>query len=132
MYRWVKASGITGKKDKNFSIYTDIHYTDGTPYWGPNIQVWILNGRLTMAKLPVGTYGWTYFEKIIITSKPVNYLIFSLLLKTSHQGKAWFSNVTLSEVQGQVYLSEISLILGHLLRLPCSSICQQLSPKFGN
>jgi len=82
---WTKAAGGTGDRDKDYSLYIDLKYVDGTPGWG------------FMVAAETGTHDWQLLEQTIRPEKPVRSLSFHLLFRGSHAGTVWFDDAFLAE-----------------------------------
>ncbi len=85
---WSKAENVSGSSDRDYSLYIDILYIDGTTLWGQT------------ARFHPGTHDWQRRELVILPAKPVRSLTFHCLLR-QHSGRAWFDDVTLQEVAEQ-------------------------------
>ena len=83
---WSKADGVGGTRDRDYSLYLDLIYTDGTPLWG----------RITPFR--TGTHGWQQAKVVVLPAKPVRRLSFHMLLR-NHAGKAWFRGAKLWELR---------------------------------
>lgn len=79
-----KAENVSGHPDRNFSLYVDIYYTDGTPLYGQTID-W-----------QTGTTDWQYGELKIDPAKPIRHVNVYLLLR-AHSGTAWFDDLFVTE-----------------------------------
>jgi len=95
---WCRSEGVTGEEDNDFSIYLDIHYTDGTPLYGRTIPC------------PVGTHDWTYLEAVVVPDKPIATVSYYLLLRTAHAGTGWFDDLQLREVLTEVTTFDGALV----------------------
>ncbi len=82
---WSKADNVSGSPDSGYSLYVDIAYQDGTPLWGQT------------ANFRTGTHDWQQRELLILPQKPVKSLTLHCIFR-GHTGKAWFDDVTLSEI----------------------------------
>jgi len=83
---WSKCRDVSGGPDRNYSLYLDLVYRDGTPLWG----------RVT--PFDTGTHGWQEKTVMIFPVKPVRQVTVNLLLRR-HSGKAWFREATLKELK---------------------------------
>jgi hypothetical protein len=72
-----KAEGVSGTADRDYSLYLDLVYADGTPLWGQ------------VASFSAGTHDWQRRQVVVLPEKPVKRVSFNLLLR-GHGGKAWF------------------------------------------
>ena len=79
-----KAEGVSGHRDRGFSVYVDIYYTDGTPLYGQTID-W-----------QTGSTDWQHAELCIEPAKPIRNVNVYLLLR-GHSGTAWFDDVFVAE-----------------------------------
>ena len=84
-----KAEGVSGPADRDYSVYLDLLYADGTPLWGQ------------VASFPAGTHDWQRRQVVILPEKPVKRITFYLLLR-GHGGKAWFRDPELREIHSPV------------------------------
>ena len=87
---WSKAEGVGGTRDREYSLYLDLLYTDGTPLWG---QVDSFN---------VGTHDWEKAQVIVFPEKPVARVSFHMLLR-GHAGKAWFRDPQMKTVSAFLF-----------------------------
>jgi hypothetical protein len=83
---WSKAAGVSGSPDTDYSLYVDLIYTDGKPLWGQT------------ANFRTGTHDWERRELLIVPDKPVKSLTLHCLFR-NHSGKAWFDDISLTEIQ---------------------------------
>ena len=75
---WSKAQGVGGGGD--YSVYLDILYEDGTPWWGKT-SPWSR-----------GTHDWEYSARVHRPQKPVKEIkVFVFLRRTT--GTAWFDDL---------------------------------------
>lgn len=79
---WVKGQDLKGETGKDFSVYCDATYNDGTPGWGFNTP------------LPLGTYDWQPASLVIDAPKPITSLTLWLLVRGNVTGKVWFDDLT--------------------------------------
>lgn len=84
---WSRCDGVGGSPDADYSVYVDLLYSDGTPLWGQ------------VAPFAVGTHDWQSRRVLVAPAKPVKRAVINLLLR-SHQGTAWFDDVSASELKG--------------------------------
>ena len=80
---WSRAESVTGDLDKDYSIYCDLTYTDGTTKWG------------FIAPFATGTHDWQQAEVQITPEKPIMAVAFHLLLRGPHTGTVWFDDAAL-------------------------------------
>ena len=80
---WSRAENVTGTPDKDYALYCDVTYTDGTNRWG------------FVAPFEVGTHGWQKAEVRIVPEKPVANIGFHLLFRGQHTGTVWFDDASL-------------------------------------
>ena len=85
---WSKSSEVNGSADDGYALYLDLTYTDGDHLWG------------SLSSFSSGTHDWQEKKVRIVPSKPVKVASVYVLLRR-HIGKAWFSNVTYSELGGK-------------------------------
>lgn len=83
---WSKAEGVGGSCDRDYSLYLDLIYQDGTPLWG---QVDAFN---------VGSHDWEKAEVMVFPDKPVRSVAFHMLLRR-HTGRALFRDPELRVLQ---------------------------------
>jgi len=77
-----RARDVGGSRDRDYSLYLDLEYMDGTPLWGQ------------ISSFSVGSHDWQARKVLIIPEKPVRSVTVHLLLRR-HTGKAWFRNARL-------------------------------------
>ncbi|MEW6360332.1 MAG: NEW3 domain-containing protein [Planctomycetota bacterium] len=82
---WSKAENVSGGKNKDYSVYVDIQYADGTPLYGQTID------------FTAGAHDWEYAEALIEPAKPVKSLRLHVLFRR-HSGKVWFDDIRICEV----------------------------------
>lgn len=83
---WSKAENVTGSPDANYSVYLDVHYTDGSASWGHTLT------------FDTDTHDWQFREGIIAPTKPISYVSVHCLLRGDHQGTVWFDGPNVHEV----------------------------------
>ncbi|MBN2507845.1 MAG: hypothetical protein JXQ71_14245 [Verrucomicrobia bacterium] len=83
---WSKAQRVGGSADRDYSLYVDLVYTDGTPLWGQ------------AGNFRCGTHDWEAVEFLILPDKPVKTLTLHCLFR-SHSGTAWFDDIRVSEIR---------------------------------
>ncbi len=81
-----RAFNVGGSRDREYSLYLDLLYTDGTPLWGQ------------VSSFSVGTHDWQERRVLVIPEKPVRSVTVHLLLRR-HTGKAWFRDARLEELR---------------------------------
>ncbi len=81
---WSRAEGVDGSPDRDYSLYVDIIYNDGTPLWGRT------------ANFQCGTHDWEQREILITPEKPIRTLSFYCLVR-NHAGKVWFDEVEVED-----------------------------------
>ena len=80
-----KAVGVSGKPDRNYSLYVDLYYmNDGGHIWGRTHT------------FQTGTTDWQMGELLIEPEKPIKNVNVYLLLR-GHSGTAYFDDVALME-----------------------------------
>ena len=84
---WSKAEGVQGSRGAEYSVWVDLTYTDGTPLWGQR------------ATFEVGTHDWQHAEQAFVVSKPVKSVQVNLLFRNGLNGKVWFDDVSLQEIE---------------------------------
>lgn len=78
---WSKAEGVTGAQDRDYSLYVDCYYTDGTALYGQAVT------------FAVGSHDWQYGERLIKPEKPIRNVNVYLLFRGNHTGTVWFDDV---------------------------------------
>jgi hypothetical protein len=78
---WSKAENVTGAKDRDYALYVDCYYTDGTAIYGQTVD------------FDPGTHDWQYGERTIEPEKPVRNINVYLLFRGNHTGQVWFDDV---------------------------------------
>jgi hypothetical protein len=81
---WCKAEGVTGERDKDFSIYCDLTLANGQPSWGHSVP------------FNLGTYDWEQQQVVIDLPERVNAMSLHLLFRGNHTGRAWFDDVSVT------------------------------------
>jgi hypothetical protein len=79
-----RAENVSGPPNREYSLYVDIYYTDGTPLYGRAVP------------FQTGTTDWQRAELVIEPEKPIRTVSVYLLLR-GKAGTAWFDDVTLAE-----------------------------------
>ncbi|MBN2129348.1 MAG: hypothetical protein JW741_07615, partial [Sedimentisphaerales bacterium] len=87
---WSRAENVGGTRDRDYCLYLDLRYTDGTPLWG-QVDSW-----------SVGTHDWEKAQVIVFPEKPVASVSFHMLLR-GHSGKAWFRDPQLQTVHAFLF-----------------------------
>jgi len=87
---WSKAESVGGTRDRDYSLYLDLQYTDGTPLWGQ------------VDSFSAGTHDWERAQVIVFPEKPVARVSFHMLLR-NHAGKAWFRDPQLKTVSAFLF-----------------------------
>jgi hypothetical protein len=82
---WSKAREVSGTADREYALYCDLEYTDGTPLWGQ------------VASFDVGTHDWQQREVMILPAKPVRAITVHCLFR-GHGGQAWFDDTELHQL----------------------------------
>jgi hypothetical protein len=80
---WSKAVGITGQTDRDYSVYCDLMYQDGSHLYGQT------------ADYTTGTHDWQRVQHVISLTKPVHLASVYVLLRGEHTGIAYFSDISL-------------------------------------
>ncbi len=83
---WSRATGVTGGRDNDYSLYLDLLYTDGTPLWGQT------------AAFSTGTHAGERREVLVLPEKPVRSVTVHLLLR-GHGGRADFRDARLGVLE---------------------------------
>jgi hypothetical protein len=79
-----KAENVEGQSGRDYSLYIDIYYTDGTKLYGRTFD------------FTTGTGDWQLGELYIEPAKAIRSVTTNLLLR-GRSGKAWFDDVALLE-----------------------------------
>jgi len=82
---WSKAREVSGTADREYALYCDLEYTDGTPLWGQ------------VASFDVGTHDWQQREVMILPAKPVRSITVHCLFR-GHRGQVWFDDAELHQL----------------------------------
>ncbi len=91
---WSKCENVSGAPDNNYCLYVDTAYNDGSHLWG------------TYSPFQVGTHGWQFGSLVVVPTKPIASINVYVLLRY-HTGDAWFSNVTITQLEpGQFFDSQ--------------------------
>ncbi|MBI2299218.1 MAG: hypothetical protein HYU66_09815 [Armatimonadetes bacterium] len=78
---WSRAEGVTGQQDRDYAVYVDCYYTDGSAIYGQTIP------------FATGTHDWQPGELTIEPAKPIRNINVYLLFRGNHLGRAWFDDV---------------------------------------
>ena len=78
---WSRAENVTGQKDRDYALYVDCYYTDGTALYGQTVE------------FDTGTHDWQYGERTIEPTKPIRNINVYLLFRGKHTGRVWFDDV---------------------------------------
>jgi hypothetical protein len=78
---WSKAENVAGPKDRDYALYVDCYYTDGTAIYGQTVE------------FDTGTHDWQYGERTIEPEKPIRNINVYLLFRGAHTGRVWFDDV---------------------------------------
>ncbi|MGQ9730673.1 MAG: hypothetical protein ACUVX8_05300, partial [Candidatus Zipacnadales bacterium] len=98
---WSKAQDVSGTADRDYALYCDLIYTDGSPLWGQ------------ITPFSVGTHDWQQREVMIIPAQPVRSITVHCLFRGNHQGQVWFDDVELFEMKaaaGTVLLDGVAVV----------------------
>ena len=87
---WSRAENVTGGGD--FSVYLDVFFEDGTPWWAKQ------------ASWPRGTHGWTYAASAFHPPKPVRRIEVYVLLRRC-EGTAWADDIFLE--RGGLHVTDL-------------------------
>lgn len=79
-----RAENVSGPRSRDYSLYVDIYYTDGTPLYGRTYD------------FETGTTDWQMGELIIEPAKPIRNVNVYLLLR-GKSGTVWFDDVAVME-----------------------------------
>jgi dienelactone hydrolase len=82
---WSKAQNVGGSRDRDYALYLDLVYQDGSPLWG---QADVFNA---------GSHDWEKAEVTIVPEKPVQSVTLNLLFR-NHTGAAQFREAALRPV----------------------------------
>jgi hypothetical protein len=79
-----RGENVSGGRDRGYSLYVDIYYTDGTPLYGQTYD------------FATGTTDWQLGELCLEPAKPIRNVNVYLLLRDK-SGTAWFDDVAVME-----------------------------------
>lgn len=82
---WSKARDVSGTADREYALYCDLEYVDGTPLWGQ------------VTPFAVGTHDWQQRQVLIVPAKPVRSITVHCLFR-GHDGQVWFDDVELHQL----------------------------------
>jgi len=82
---WSKAREVSGTADREYALYCDLEYMDGTPLWGQ------------VASFDVGTRDWQQREVMILPAKPVRSITVHCLFR-GHRGQVWFDDTEVHQL----------------------------------
>jgi cephalosporin-C deacetylase-like acetyl esterase len=83
---WSKAENVGGSRDRDYSLYIDLVYQDGSPLWG---QVDAFNA---------GSHDWEKAQVTIFPEKAIKSVTLNLLLR-NHTGSAQFRDAELRPIR---------------------------------
>lgn len=83
---WSKAENVSGRRDRNYSIYVDITYDDGSKLWAQT------------AEFSTGTHDWERSERWIQPKKPIKTLRTHALFR-GHTGVVWFDDLSIEVLE---------------------------------
>jgi len=75
---WARSEDAQVSRD--FNVYLDLHYADGTPLWGQ------------VAPFETGTHDWQYSEHVFEVAKPVKTIEVFVLFREA-KGTVWFDDI---------------------------------------
>jgi hypothetical protein len=78
---WSKAENVTGNEDRDYALYADCYYADGTALYGQTVS------------FAPGTHDWQYGEHVIQPEKPIARVNVYLLFRGNHTGRVWFDDI---------------------------------------
>ncbi|HIE52594.1 MAG TPA: hypothetical protein EYP85_12635 [Armatimonadetes bacterium] len=82
---WSRAEGVTGEPDRDYALYLDLTFADGSHLWGQT------------APFAVGTHDWQQVTVRVEPPKPIATVAYHLLFRGNHTGTVWFDNASLKE-----------------------------------
>ena len=78
---WSRAENVSGQASRDYAIYVDCYYTDGSAIHGQTID------------FATGTHDWQRGERTIEPEKPIRNINVYLLFRGGHTGQVWFDDV---------------------------------------
>lgn len=103
---WSKSDSVDGSADRDYSIYIDAQYADGTPLWG------------LATPFPTGNHDWSRRQVTVLPQKPLKSLTVYALFR-NHRGTVWFDDFSARELTGEdVFDSQASPLGKRLATLP--------------
>ncbi|MDI9585140.1 MAG: beta-galactosidase trimerization domain-containing protein [Acidobacteriota bacterium] len=90
---WSKAQDVAPGAGYEYSLYVDMVYTDGTPWY------------MQVAPFKPGTHDWEYSESVVTPEKPVRSASFHAFIREK-SGKVWFDDLFFGEVGGENLLRD--------------------------
>ena len=82
---WSKALNVTDSSSSDYSIYTDVVYSDGSKLYGQT------------APFNVGTHDWEQSDVLINPLKPIHDLTVHTMFR-NHTGTAWFDDLSVEQL----------------------------------
>lgn len=80
-----RAYNVSGVPDKDFGLYADLWFTDGTRLYGQCVQ------------FSTGTHDWEEAQITVAPAKPVRMIRLHVLMRRKHAGRAWFDDLFIRE-----------------------------------
>ncbi len=87
---WSRAASVGGSTDADYSLYLDLEFTDGSPFYGQ------------IAPFAAGTHDWQRKDLLVVPARPLRRATVYALFR-SHIGTAWFDDFSVTEVQGDQF-----------------------------
>lgn len=87
---WSKTENLSGSADRDYSLYMDISFADGSNFYAYTIQ------------FDTGSHDWQFREDFFLPAKPIRSISFYCMLRGDHIGTAWFDDLQVREVESRV------------------------------
>lgn len=85
---WSKAVGVTAGSAADYALYMDLMYQDGSHLYAQ------------VANYADGTHDWQRVQNVISVTKPLKLASVYLLLRGTHNGTAYFTDISLKTAKG--------------------------------
>jgi len=97
---WSKAQSVTGVSDNNYSLYLDVYKTGGDWLYPQVLQ------------FDTGSHEWQFLEGFVVPTQTIQSLNVHCLLRDTHEGMAWFDDLSVQSVGGESERAEATLSSG--------------------
>ena len=84
---WSRSENVSGSPDRDYSIYVDVIYNDGTYLYGQTLN------------FSCGTHDWELQELTLFPLKPIRSVALYCIFRGDHSGSVWFDDIAVDELQ---------------------------------